>query len=96
MENKKTCQSCGMEMMKIDDFGNNSDGTINKEYCRICFRNGKFEDENVSMEKIMEATANEMSRIMKIPIEKAREDAKGFIPHLSRWKDCNMEKKELS
>jgi len=31
-----------------------------------------------------------MVKIMKISKEQAKKDAKAFLPHLSRWKDCEM------
>lgn len=92
IQKQKKCQSCGMPMMKTDDYGDNADGSPSGEYCKTCFRNGEFADKDVSMEKMMEITAKEMVRIMKISEEQAKKDAKAFIPHLSRWKDCNMDK----
>lgn len=44
MEN--VSQSCVM-FMSPNDYGKNADGSVNIEYCKYCFSNGKFgKDEN--------------------------------------------------
>ena len=48
---KLICQSCGMPMQKDDDFGSNSDGTKNKDYCHFCYEDGKFLDEEITMQE---------------------------------------------
>ena len=39
-------------MMEDEDFGTNSDGNKNNEYCKFCFQNGKFTDEGISFEPV--------------------------------------------
>ena len=48
MEDKKFCQSCGMPMEKDGDFGTNSDGGRNEDYCCYCYKEGEFTD-NMTM-----------------------------------------------
>ena len=80
------CQSCGMPMQKDEDFGTNTDGTKNGEYCHFCFRDGKFADEGITMEqkidKLVEIAVSQMS----ISKEKARAQANEIIPTLKRWR----------
>ncbi|MBU0662404.1 zinc ribbon domain-containing protein, partial [Candidatus Micrarchaeota archaeon] len=41
----RTCQSCGMPITKGADFGTDADGRKFLEYCRFCFKGGKFTDD---------------------------------------------------
>ncbi|KXT40688.1 hypothetical protein HMPREF2531_05235 [Bacteroides intestinalis] len=36
------CQSCGMPLVKVEDFATNKDGTPMSEYCIYCFKDGAF------------------------------------------------------
>ena len=36
------CQSCGMPLVKAEDFATNKDGTPMSEYCIYCFKDGDF------------------------------------------------------
>ena len=36
------CQSCGMPLVKVEDFATNKDGTPMSEYCIYCFKDGSF------------------------------------------------------
>ena len=36
------CQSCGMPLVKAEDFATNKDGTPMSEYCIYCFKDGVF------------------------------------------------------
>jgi len=78
------CQSCAMPMEKPDDFGTNTDGRKNKEYCHYCYQNGKFTEPNIAMEQMFEKCAGIM-RQMHI-LEAQIEQTKTFIPMLKRWK----------
>ncbi|MCK4319393.1 zinc ribbon domain-containing protein [Candidatus Micrarchaeota archaeon] len=79
------CQSCGMPMEKEEDFGTNADGEIVEDYCSFCFNNGRFSDENMTMEEMIEIVAGHISREMNVPEEKAEKMAKELIPTLKRW-----------
>jgi hypothetical protein len=78
------CQSCAMPMEKMEDFGINSDGTKNKEYCCFCYKNGKFTEPDMTMEQMIEKCAGIMKQ-MHVP-EAQIEQTKSFIPVLKRWK----------
>ena len=51
MEN--VCQSCAM-FMSPNDYGTNADGSVNTEYCKYCFTNGKF-GKDETMEEMIES-----------------------------------------
>lgn len=48
------CESCGMTMHKLADFGTNNDSTINTEYCHFCYMKGKFIDHGITIEQKIE------------------------------------------
>ena len=81
------CQSCGMPMQKDDDFGTNSDGTKNGEFCHFCYKNGSFIDEGITMEQKIEKLVDIAVAKMKIPKEQARAQATQIIPTLKRWRE---------
>ena len=49
----KICQSCGMPITSIEQLGTNKNGSINKDYCKYCYKNGEFIDK-VTMEEYIE------------------------------------------
>ena len=81
---KTICQSCGMPMNE-NDFGTNTNGTKNKEYCHFCFKNGKLTDDGITMEEKIKKNI-EIAKKMGMPEEKARLLAENTIPKLKRWK----------
>ena len=87
MKNSKDliCQSCGMPMTNKEDFGTNSDGSKNKEYCRFCYKKGKYTDEGITMKQKIEKNI-EIAKKMGMPEEQAKEMANNIIPKLKRWK----------
>lgn len=83
MEN--VCQSCGM-LMSPNDYGKNADGSVNKEYCKYCFPNGKF-GKDETMEEMIESCIpfwlNDDDCKTK---EDARNKMMNIFPNLIRWK----------
>jgi hypothetical protein len=47
------CQSCGMPIEKPEQFGTNTNGSVNQDYCIYCYKDGKFIDD-VSMEEYID------------------------------------------
>ena len=89
-----TCQSCGMPMAKLSDFGTNEDDSVNTEYCRYCYKEGDFTDPGITMEQKIEKN---ITRAEKMGM--AREDAMALanatIPELRRWKRSNVGDKHM-
>lgn len=79
------CQSCSMPMNKDEDFGTNTDGSKNQQYCHFCFADGKFTAPDLTMEQQIEKMAAMASK-MNINEARAREMAKTILPNLKRWK----------
>jgi hypothetical protein len=81
----KACQSCGMPMKAESDFGTDKSGGRSREYCRFCFRKGKFSDQGITMEEKISKNV-EIAKRMGMPEGKARELAERTISGLKRWK----------
>lgn len=67
------------------DFGTNSDGSRNYEFCRFCFQDGKYLDPELTVDRMIGMSTEAMQR-MKLS-EELIEQAKMVIPTLKRWKD---------
>ncbi|MFC1786916.1 zinc ribbon domain-containing protein [Halobacteriota archaeon] len=88
MENSNDliCQSCGIPIINKEDFGTNSDGSKNAEYCQFCYKEGKYTDEGITMEQKIEKNI-EIAKKMGMPEEQAKEIANSIIPKLKRWQN---------
>lgn len=84
--NDLICQSCGMPMINKEDFGTNSDGSQNTEYCRFCYQEGEYTDEGITMKQKIEKNI-EIAKKMGLPEEQSKEIANSIIPKLKRWQN---------
>ena len=88
MDDKPRCQSCGMPLG--DGFyGGNADGSENQEYCKFCFQDGVFTDEGLTVDDMIEKSADHMTKEQGFEGREARDLAQGVIPSLKRWKKIN-------
>ena len=83
MQNK-ICQSCGMPITDKNQLGKNSDGSINNDYCKYCYENGKFIDD-VSMEEYIEM-CSQFGAQANMSNEEMKNLCKNLFPTLKRWK----------
>lgn len=88
----KFCQSCGMPMQAPEDFGTNSDGSQNDDYCTYCYKNGNFV-QDMTMNEMIEHCAAFVEEFNKdsenkLTRQEAIEQMKAFFPHLKRWKQA--------
>ena len=84
------CQSCGMPLAKDEDCGHNADGSINFDYCRYCYADGKFLQE-CTMDEMIDHCAqfvDEVNKMMPQPMtkEEYKQMMRGFFPMLKRWR----------
>ena len=87
----RICQSCGMNMDKIEDFGTNADRTPNDDYCVYCFKDGVFTN-NFTIEEMVE---NNLKYVVEYnrengtqyDEESARKDLTEFLHMLKRWRN---------
>ncbi|HKL94217.1 MAG TPA: zinc ribbon domain-containing protein [Clostridia bacterium] len=84
------CQSCGMDLKNPDDFGTNSDGGVNTEYCKYCFRKGSYtHDRNI--DEMIESNLKYLDEYNKeqglsFTPEQAKTELKQYLSTLKRWK----------
>ncbi|MBT8307482.1 MAG: zinc ribbon domain-containing protein [Maribacter sp.] len=79
-----TCQSCGMPMNELSDFGTDKDDSINTEYCLYCYKKGDFTDPGITLEQKLEKNIT-IAEKMGMPREDAIALANAIIPKLKRW-----------
>lgn len=80
------CQSCGMPMETEEVFGQNADGSKNQDYCVHCFKNGKFNSPNETVEEMIETCVPFYAEAQKVSKEEARKVLKEILPQLKRWR----------
>lgn len=68
------CQSCGMPLEDVEDFGTQADGLKAESYCRFCFQSGVFTQPDISMEGMIDRYA-------------AIKGRGRIIPTLARWQE---------
>jgi len=84
------CQSCGMPLTSDSDCGTNADGSINHDYCRYCYQEGKFL-QDCTMDEMIEHCAqfiDEVNKQMPQPMtkEEYKQMMRDFFPMLKRWR----------
>ncbi|MBI9011768.1 MAG: zinc ribbon domain-containing protein [Clostridiales bacterium] len=87
MKEYKFCQSCGYPMKKDPQGGGTEkDGSINKKYCYMCYKDGEF---------LTPSEVDTADKMQTFCIEQMKKDGmNGFvawlatrgIPKLERWK----------
>jgi len=76
--NTPICQSCGMPMLKAEDFGSG-------DYCRHCYNNGQFTNPDISIEQMIERLLPFATK-MGMSEDTARKMGHKTLPKLKRWK----------
>ena len=89
------CQSCGMPLTSIDDFGTNADGSTNFDSCKYCYKDGRFL-QDCTMDEMIEHCAqfvDEVNKQMPKPLtsEEYKQMMRGFFPMLRRWRKSNLQ-----
>ena len=84
MENK-ICQSCGMPITSDEQLGLNKDESINKDYCKYCYKDGEFIDK-VTMEEYIDMCSKYGSQA-GMTNEEMKEHCTKLFPTLKRWKN---------
>ena len=84
MENQR-CQSCGMPLSE-GFFGTNKNKSINEDYCKYCFKEGKFTKPNLKVKDAIESSVEHLIKELKLNREEAEFLANKTIPKLDRWR----------
>ena len=84
------CQSCGMPMTSVDQFGTEKDGSTSPDFCVYCYKEGAF-TEDVTMDEMIDHCVQYLDEFnkdseKKFTKEEAIAQMKEFFPHLKRWK----------
>lgn len=80
------CQSCGMPLMKPEDFGTDQAGFRVNDFCWHCFANGTFTAPNVSMQTMLDTCVSIMAEQGIMPAAQARTLMSEMLPRLKRWR----------
>jgi len=83
MAGNHICQCCGMPLSD-EIMSRNPDGTVNEEYCKYCYSNGKFT--YTSMEQLIDFCVKNVKTDQFTP-EQMRVFMKETLPKLNYWKN---------
>ena len=75
------CQSCAMSMEKAEDFGTNSGGSRNDEFCTHCFQEGSYTQPDATLDQMVGIVAG----FMDMPEAEAKNAARESLASLGRW-----------
>ena len=81
-----TCQSCGMPMKIDSDFGTNSEGRKNEEFCTYCYKGGKYTNPDITMDQMITSCVGMMVKFGTLEAQ-AKEQMQQLIPTLKRWSE---------
>jgi hypothetical protein len=83
MEGYQFCQSCGMPLERQEDLGTEADGLKSTIYCIHCYRDGRFTDETMTLQRMRVKVQEQLAVMHADPgvILEAIER----LPHLTRW-----------
>lgn len=78
----KICQCCGMPLDETT-FSREPDGTVNEDYCKWCYTDGKFTYE--SKEQLIDFCVAHMAT-PEWPAGQIRAHMEALVPTLKHWK----------
>jgi len=79
------CQSCGMPLEGPEVLGTDAAGTRIRDYCVYCFHNGAFTEPAISLDEMIERSADHLMKVEHLGHLQARDLAESVIPNLQRW-----------
>jgi len=90
LANEPVCQSCGMDLKNIEDFGTTQDDKVHTDYCKYCFQKGSFTHER-TIDEMVETNLRFLDEYNKekglsFTPEQARVELKQHLATLKRWK----------
>lgn len=78
------CQSCGMPIKTLNDYGTESNGNRSNKFCSFCYKDGGFTKPDISMQEMIDGCVKIMTHY-GMPEEKSKSDMQKLIPTLERW-----------
>ena len=82
----RMCQSCAMSMATPEEFGTHADGSPHDEYCTYCFQDGAFTDPDLTLDHMVDFTAEMMADADGISESESKLAARGSLTPLNRWR----------
>ena len=84
------CQSCGMPMSRLEDFGTNADGSTHFDYCRYCYHEGAFL-QDLTMDGMIDHCAQFVDHFnentgQSLTPEEYKAVLRQYYPTLKRWR----------
>ena len=86
MENTKICQCCGMPLNDENIISREPDGTLNDEYCKWCYTDGKFT--YTSKEPLLDFIVGHMPNPDNKPDDVRRAEFDSYLSQLNYWKEA--------
>ncbi len=80
------CQSCGMLIMKPEEFSTEANGVRRLDYCKFCYYKGAFTEPEITVEEMAVKLAGPMRINKNITEEQTKETAMELLKGLKRWK----------
>jgi len=77
-----------MPLQKDEDYGTNTDGSKNQDYCVYCYKDGAFAQDCTMQEMIDFCTPHMVGHGPYKTEAEARQGMAQFFPTLKRWKDA--------
>jgi len=79
------CRSCAMPLENPEDCGTGGDGCRVRDYCRHCYRDGRFTDPGITIPRMIDRCASILARKGIMPEAQAQSLMATVIPKLKRW-----------
>ena len=83
---RRVCQSCGMPLAEPVQYGSNSDGTPNLEYCTYCFQKGGFTNPSMKQDEMVDLVTRFWADRNGVALGSARRTVGPMIAGLKRWR----------
>lgn len=83
------CQSCAMPIYRNEHFGTEYHGMKSVEYCKYCYQEGSFTDQDINVKEMVDKCVGFMMSTGVLPEPHIREILSEVIPRLKRWRDDN-------
>jgi hypothetical protein len=80
------CQSCGMPMVRPEDFGTESNGNYANDFCHFCYANGVFTEPGISFQVMLNRCTEMLADQGIVPEFHARVMMTEVLPNLKRWR----------
>ena len=90
------CQSCGMPLEGPEVLGTDAAGAPVRDYCIYCLHHGTFTEPGISLDEMIERSADHLMKVEHMAHLQARDLAESVIPNLKRWDRSAINQKTAS